>query len=97
VEDFGVDIGNFYFRGGTAGRIGKSTHQALWPLFDANQINEALRCQQNATHWKVRYALIVARNAFHLCSTISKLNSKCFLTLRWIVCCISAKLEYGRI
>jgi len=64
VEDFGVNIDNFYFRGGTSGRIGKSTNQTLWPLFDANLINEALRCKQNATHWKVRYVLIVARNAF---------------------------------
>jgi len=78
VEDFGVDTDNFYFLGGTAGRIGKSTNQVLWPLFDANQINEALRCQKNATHWKVRYALIVARNAFFALATISNYKQQMF-------------------
>jgi len=53
VEDYGVDMGKVYFRGGAFGRIGKSKDKSLWDQFDPVATNNLLQCHHDVAHWRV--------------------------------------------
>jgi len=65
VEDYGVDADFTYIRSGAFGRIGKSKDQTEWPQFNAEDINEGLRCHHEESHWNsyIKYEYLPKR--FH--------------------------------
>lgn len=53
VESYGINMDDVYFRSGAFGRIGKSPDVEKQDLYDANEVNDKLKCTRKESHWQV--------------------------------------------
>ena len=54
LDDFGIEVGNYYTSMGWEGRIGKSSNASLHALFNATEIKNKLTCTEEEARFQVR-------------------------------------------